>query len=374
MSIPLTDLKLQYRSIKEEIDSAIKNVVAEGDYILGKEVSIFEEELAKYIGAKFAIGVASGTDALVLALSACDIKRGNEVITTPFTFIATAEAICRVGAKPVFCDIEEDTYNIDPKKIELKITKNTKAIIPVHLYGLPCNMDDILTIAKSYKLKIIEDCAQAFGAEYRHKKVGVWGDCGCFSFFPAKTLGAFGDGGMVVTNCEEIAQKIKMLRNHGSTNKYYYSLHGFNSRLDTLQAAILRVKLRHIDNWIERRRENALYYNNLLTGKSILTPPYDLFNSNTLYKHTFNYYTIRLDSKRDFIQQYLKDKGIYSAVYYPLSLHLQDVYKDLGYRWGDFPVAEEMQNKVLSLPMFPELTHAQIENIVEVIKEALRDD
>ena len=366
MNIPLTDLKAQYKSIKDEVKLAIKKVLNDTDFILGEELNLLEEEIAHYFGIKFAIGVASGTDALVLSLIALDIKKGDEVITTPFTFIATSEAIIRVGAKPIFSDIEYDTFNIAPKRIEEKITKNTKAIIPVHLYGMPAKMDEIMGIAKKYNLKVIEDCAQSFGAEYRGRKVGTFGDCAILSFFPAKILGCFGDGGMVITNNQEIAKKIKLLRNHGAEEKYYYKMHGFNSRLDTLQSAILRVKLKYADNWIDKRIENAKYYNELFSKcKDIITPSIP-----KAVKHSFNYYTIRVkNNKRNLIQQRLKEKGIACAIYYPLCLHLQDVYQDLGYKKGDFAVAEEAQNEVLSLPMYPELSKKQIEEIAKAITE-----
>jgi len=365
MNIPIADLKGQYLSIKEEINSAIKEVLSETSFILGRQVALLEEETARYFGVKFAAGVASGTDALVLALLAAGIGDNDEVITTPFTFIATAEAISRTGAKPVFCDIDPVTYNIDPKKIEAKINKRTKAILPVHLYGLPCEMDEIVAIAKEYNLKVIEDCAQSFGTEYKHRKAGSIGDCGCLSFFPGKNLGCYGDGGMVVTNNPETYEKIKMLRSHGSKDKYFYSLHGFNSRLDTIQAAILRVKLKYIDKWIGMRRDNAAYYNSLLNKikeVSILFVP-------AYARHSFNYYTIRIKKGRASLQQSLKENGIASAIYYPLSLHLQEVYEDLGYKQGDFPIAEQAQNEVLSLPMYPELKNKQIQQIVTSLKK-----
>ena len=329
MKIPLIDLKQQYSGIKEQIDSAIYHTINNASFILGEEVKQLEGEIAKYIGVKYAVGVGSGTDALVLALTALGIGQEDEVITTPFTFIATSEAIVRVGAKPVFCDIEYGTLNIDPSLLEKAITSRTKAIIPVHLYGLPCNMDEILNIAQKYNLKIIEDCAQSFGAEYKNKKVGSLGKCGCFSFFPAKNLGCFGDGGMVVTNDENTAQQLRMLRNHGSETKYYYSLHGFNSRLDTLQAAILRVKLRYIDKWIEEKTKKAAFYNKLfsqLSNAAIIG-----FDQKEI-RHSFNYYTVRIRKNRDAVQRQLKERGIASAIYYPLCLHLQEVYKNLGYK------------------------------------------
>jgi dTDP-4-amino-4,6-dideoxygalactose transaminase len=342
----------------------------ENNFILGPEVKLLEDKVANYCGTKFAVGVASGTDALVFALISLGIGDGDEVITTPFTFIATAEAISRTRARPVFSDIEYDTYNICPEKIEEKITKNTKAILPVHLYGMPCDMDKIIALAKKHNLKVVEDCAQAFGAEYLptsrqvKAKVGSLGDCGCLSFFPGKNLGCYGDGGMVLTNDASIYGKLIMLRNHGSSNKYFYKMHGFNSRLDTLQAAILLVKLKYIDKWIEMRLNNAKIYNQLIASRNILTPKASLFEG-----HAFNYYTVRVKSGRDILQARLKEKGIASAVYYPLCLHLQEVYKELGYGKSDFPVAEEAQEEVLSLPMYPELNKEQIQEIAAVIKQ-----
>ncbi|MFH1777339.1 MAG: DegT/DnrJ/EryC1/StrS family aminotransferase [Candidatus Omnitrophota bacterium] len=367
MNIQMTDLNAQYESIKDEIDQAIKEVLNESGFILGKQVSLFEKEVAEYFGVKFAVGVASGTDALVLSLAGLGIKEGDEVITTPFTFIATAEAISRVGARPVFCDIDEKTYNIDAQEISSKINGRVKAIIPVHLYGLPCQMDEILKVAKTNNLKIIEDCAQSFGSEYAGKKAGSFGECGCLSFFPAKTLGCYGDGGMVVTDDEALVANLRMLRNHGSSNKYIYSVHGFNSRLDALQAAVLRVKLKYADKWIKQRIHNAEYYNKQLSGIAAITLPEIPNNS----KHSFNYYTILIKSGRENIQERLMAKNIPSAVYYPLCLHLQEVYKDLKYKPGDFPVAEKNQDRVLSLPMYPELGKSQIDMVVKAIKESL---
>ncbi|MDY6844120.1 MAG: DegT/DnrJ/EryC1/StrS family aminotransferase [Thermodesulfobacteriota bacterium] len=366
MVIPLVELKKQYRSIEKEINSAIMQVLQDTNFVLGHQVEKLEKEVSKYCNARYAVGVASGTDALVLSLVACDIGRGDEVITTPFTFIATAEAIIRVGAKPVFCDIDEVTYNISLERIKEKITPSTKALLLVHLYGLPCDMDEILSLAKEYNLKVVEDCAQAFGAEYRDNRVGSLGDVGCFSFFPSKNLGAYGDGGMVVTSDETIAQKISLLRNHGSRTSYYYSAHGFNSRLDTLQAAILLVKLNYVDEWIKMRRKNAAFYNKLLAHDDIITPTVPDY----MY-HCFNYYTVRLKKNRDLVQQNLTSHGVAHAVYYPLCLHLQEIYKDIGYKPGDFPVAEKMQDEVLSLPMYAELAYEEIEEIGKVIIQSM---
>ena len=371
MKIPMTDLKVQYESIKNKIDDAIRGVINESSFILGKQLTDFESEIASYFKVKYALGVGSGTDALVLSLAALDIKKGDEVITTPFTFIATAEAIARVGARPVFCDIDYETYNINPGEIESKITSRTKAIIPVHLYGLPAQMDEIMVIANKHKLRVVEDCAQSFGSEYlpagrqgKNKKVGSIGDCGCLSFFPAKTLGCYGDGGMVVTDDEQIFNNIKLLRNHGSSQKYYYIRHGFNSRLDTIQAAVLQVKFQYIDKWIDKRIENAKYYNSVLSGvEGVVTPAIS-----QEAKHTFNYYNIRIKKNRDKVQLALKENNIAYAVYYPMCLHLQEVYKESGYKRGDFPVAEQAEGEVLALPMYPELDKEQIEKIAKIIK------
>lgn len=371
MPIPLTDLKAQYISVKEEIDAAIRRVIKQGQFILGPEVEAFEEEMAPYCGTRFAIGVASGTDALQLVLLACGIRPGDEVITTPFTFIATAEAITQCGATPVFADIERRTYNIDPAQIEAKITPKTRAIIPVHLYGQPAGMEPILQLAKKYKLKVVEDCAQALGAEYKGKKVGSLADAGCLSFFPAKNLGAYGDGGMVITNYAEIAEVVGTLRKHGSKVAYYHILPGFNSRLDALQAAILMVKLKHLDNWNRLRREKASIYTQLLSQIDGIEPPY--IEDHNIW--SANYYTIRLKNshiKRNELRKYLESKGISTAVYYPLSLHLQEVYKPLGYKLGDFPNSEQAQEQVLSLPMYPELSQEQIEEVVNEVNKFLK--
>jgi len=367
MTVPLVDLKAQYDSIRDEIDDAIHRVVQSGQFILGSEVKAFEDDMAAYYETKYAVGVASGTDALHLALLACGIKAGDEVITTPFTFIATAESMAKCGAKPVFVDIDPNTYNIDPTRIEPKVTERTKAIIPVHLYGQPADMDPILALTKKYNLRVIEDCAQALGAEYKGKKVGSLGDVGCLSFFPSKNLGAYGDGGMVVTNDAQIAETVRILRVHGSKAPYQHVMHGFNSRLDALQAAILRVKLKHLDRWNELRRSKATLYTGLLSQVDSIEPPH--FEKNC--KSSCNYYTIRLkDSRlnRGELRRHLESKGIQTAVYYPLSLHLQEVYKYLGYKPGDFPQSERSQEQVLSLPMYPELSEEQIVEVASEIK------
>jgi dTDP-4-amino-4,6-dideoxygalactose transaminase len=370
MKIPLVDLKTQYQAIKPEIDAAIARVIDSTQFILGPEVKEFEEEVATYVGTKYAIGVASGTDALYLGLIACGIGLGDEVITTPYTFFATAEVVTNCGATPVFVDIEMDTFNIDPRKIEAKITRKTKAILPVHLFGQPANIEPILEIAAKYNLKVIEDCAQAFGAVYKGKKVGSIGDAGCFSFFPSKALGAYGDGGMVTTNNPAIEDKVRILRNHGAKVSYHHLVPGFNSRLDAMQAAILRVKFKHIDDWnCKRAGIAAMYAQKLAKYRGVICPqnkPYGI--------HSFNYYTLRLSKgiNRDELQKYLEAAGISSMVYYPLSLHLQDAYHSLGYKRGDFPVSECSENEVLSLPMFPELNEQQIDYITEKLAEFLK--
>lgn len=367
MSIPLVDLKAQYERTKDEIDKAIQGVIHSGQFILGSEVKAFESEIAAYCGTKYAIGVASGTDALRLALLACGISAGDEVITTPFTFIAAAGAITQCDATPVFVDIDPSTYNIDPAKVEPKITEKTKAILPVHLYGQSADMDPILELAQKYSLKVIEDCAQALGAEYKGKKVGSIGDAGCLSFFPSKVLGAYGDGGMVVTNDRETAENVGMLRNHGCKKKYYYLTPGFNSRLDSLQAAILLVKLKYLDEWVTQRRQKASLYSSLLGKIEEIEPPYIRPDSS----HIFNYYTVRLRSSpgnRDKLQEYLNTQGIATSIYYPLSLHLQEVYESLGYKPGDLPESERAQEEVISLPIYPELSEGQVEKIAAVIE------
>jgi dTDP-4-amino-4,6-dideoxygalactose transaminase len=376
IEIPLVDLKAQYKSIKNDIDNAIRRVLESTQFILGPENKALESEIASYCGTSYAVGVASGTDALKLALLACGIKPGDEVITTPFTFFATAEAITQCGATPVFADIDPKTYNIDPSRVETKITGKTRAILPVHLYGQPADMDSISLLAQKHNLKVIEDCAQALGAQalgarYKGKRVGSLGDAGCFSFFPSKVLGAYGDAGMVTADNPEIAERVAMLRNHGSKDKYYHPMPGFNSRLDELQAAILRAKLSYLDSWIELRRQKATLYNNLLGHIAGVTTPCIAPDSH----HIFNYYTVRLESqeiKRDALRAHLNEKGIATAVYYPLSLHLQDVYKSLGYRSGSLPESERAQGQVLSLPMYPELTENKIEQIVKTIEAYIK--
>jgi dTDP-4-amino-4,6-dideoxygalactose transaminase len=366
VNIPLLDLKGQYRSIKTEVDAAVKKVIETQDFILGEEVKQFEKEVAAYCETKYGVGVASGTDALILALKALDIGAGDEVITTPFTFFATAESISIVGAKPIFVDIDPRTYNIDPELIEGKITNRTKAIMPVHLYGQCADMDPIMDIARKHGLKVIEDNAQAIGAAYKGKRSGSLGDIGALSFFPSKNLGGFGDGGMVVTDNEKLAERIRVLRVHGSSARYIHSEIGMNSRLDNLQAAVLRVKLRHLDEWLKARMEIARFYEDKLKGLPIICPQVPDHNV-----HTYHQYTLRVKGSSATNQQklmnHLLDSGIETRTYYPVALHLQDCYKDLGYSEGSMAESEAAAREVFSIPVFPELTREQKEYIVSTI-------
>ncbi len=370
MQIPLVDLRAQYETIKGEINAAIARVLESGNFIMGEEVERLEEEIAAYCGTKYAIGVASGTDALLLSLIACDIKEGDEVITTPFTFIATTEVVSKVRARILFVDIDPKTYNLDVHQIEQRITARTKAILPVHLYGQSADMDSIMGLAKRYDLKVVEDCAQAMGAEYKGRKVGSIGDLGCISFFPSKNLGAYGDGGMVITNDAEIAERVRMLRVHGCKMKYYHLIDGFNSRLDTIQAAVLRVKLKYLDRWNDLRRKNAYYYNNLFNSNNNCQVPVIIPFESGYNKHVYYLYTVRVQ-ERDMLRGYLTLRGISTAVYYPLPLHLQKVYADLGYKRRNFPISEQASEQVMSLPLYPELTEEQQDYVVEKINHFL---
>ncbi|MDH3974465.1 MAG: DegT/DnrJ/EryC1/StrS family aminotransferase [Deltaproteobacteria bacterium] len=360
----MVDLKGQYKEIKGEIDAALAGVFDSALFILGPNVRALEEEVADYCGVKHAVGVASGTDALHLAVRALGIGPGDEVITTPFTFIATAESIAYVGAVPVYVDIEPHTFNIDVKQIEAAITDKTKAIMPVHLFGQPANMNAIMEIAKKHGLKVIEDCAQSFGADYKGKMTGSIGEAGCFSFFPSKNLGCYGDGGMITTNSDELAQEIKTLRNHGSKVRYYHHEIGYNSRLDEFQAAILRVKLKRINDYNDGRRRAAHHYNSRLEPLGLTVPHEDGRG-----KHVFHQYTL-LSHRRDDIHKALTEAKIASAIYYPVPLHQQEVFKDVC-EGISLPVTEDVAKRCLSLPMYPELGEAEVEQIADLIKEAL---
>lgn len=357
---PFIDLKAQYVNIKDEILQCINNILESSHYILGENVRALEEEIENYLGVKEAVGVASGTDALHLALRALNISEEDEVITTPFTFFATVEAIIYVGAKPVFVDIEKTTYNIDTDKIEEKITPRTKAIIPVHIFGCPVNMKKINEIAKKYGLWVIEDAAQAFGAQIGDKKIGSFGDIGCFSFYPSKNLGCFGDGGMIVTNNADIAEKVRILRNHGSPGNYIHQTIGVNSRLDEIQAGILRVKMKYIDKYNELRRKKAELYTKFL-NEVVITPR----EPDKTY-HVYHLYSIR-SKEREKIKESLSTHGFPSVVYYPIPMHLQNALKFLGYKTGDFPVAEAVSQEILSLPIYPEIPDEEIFHISQII-------
>lgn len=364
MRVPMLDLSEQYQDLKQEVLSKLDEVMSSSRFILGDNVKKLEKDVAAYSEAQYGIGVANGSDALHIALQASGVQAGDEVITTPFTFFATAGAIARAGAKPVFVDIDPVTFNIDPSKIEEVITERTKAIIPVHLYGQTADMDPIIEIAKKHNLYIVEDSAQAIGATYKGRKTGSLGDTCCFSFFPTKNLGAYGDAGMVVTSNEDLAEKMRVIRVHGSKPKYYHHVLGYNSRLDEMQAAVLNVKFPHLNSWVEKRRQHAKMYTDLLKkelGDQVVTPIEVEGNF-----HVFHQYTIRVE-KRNELQSFLKENGVETMVYYPLPLHVQPVFKELGYKVGDFPHSEKAANEAISLPMFPELKQEQIEYVVENI-------
>jgi len=364
MKIPLLDLKAQYAAIRQEAEAALKKVIENQDFILGEEVRNLEKEIASYCGTKYGVGVASGTDALILSLKALNIGPGDEVITTPFTFFATAESISIAGAKPVFVDIDPKTYNIDPALIEAKITQKTKAIMPVHLYGQCADMDPIIAIARKHGLKVIEDNAQAIGATYKGRKSGSLGDIGALSFFPSKNLGAFGDAGMVITDNEELAERIKVLRVHGSAVRYIHSEIGMNSRLDNLQAAVLRIKLKYLDKWLDLRRANASYYNERLKGLGVIIPHVPGYNV-----HTYHLYTLRVKSDQERLMKHLLGSGIETRTYYPIPLHLQECYKLLGYNKEGMKESESAAGEVFSIPVFSELTQEQKDWVVEIISK-----
>jgi dTDP-4-amino-4,6-dideoxygalactose transaminase len=361
MQVPLLDLKAQYATIREEVLRAIGDVCESQYFALGPPVSEFEERIAQYIGCKYAVGVSSGTDALLVSLMAADIKPGDEVITTAFSFFATAGSIVRLCAKPVFVDIDADSYNIDTFCIEEKITAKTKAIIPVHLYGQPAKMKEIVKIAKKHNLVIIEDAAQAIGANANGVKCGNFGTYGCFSFYPTKNLGAFGDGGLVTTNSEPLAEKLRSLRDHGQKPRYYYNMVGGNFRLDSIQAAVLNVKLMYLDKWNEKRRQNAAIYNNLFADSIVKAPKIDSGNF-----CTYHQYTVAVPH-RDDLHKFLSDNKIGSAIFYPKPLHLQKCFNYLGYSQGDLPVTERVCEEVLSVPIYPELSREQIEYVARTI-------
>lgn len=366
-AIPQLDLAAQFAAIATEIRAAIEKVLTSQQFVLGQEGSAFEEEVARLCGLAHGVGVASGTDALILALRACGVRPGDDVILPPFTFVATGSAVSALGAKPLFADILPDTFNLNPTELERRVTPRTRAIIVVHLYGLAADMDPIVAFARERKIPIIEDNAQAIGAGYKGRRTGSFGDVACLSFYPTKNLGAYGDAGMILTGSAEMAARLRTLRNHGQTDKYVSSEPGWNSRLDELQAAILRVKLRHLAEWQRARQSNAAQYTRLLAGVRGLETP----RLPPRCEHVFHQYTIRT-KKRDDLRRFLAERKIGSAVYYPVPLHLQPLYSSLGHKEGDFPVAEQAAQELLSLPMYPELTEEQIARVAGTIAEFFR--
>lgn len=359
--IPVSDLKRQYKSIRKEVSAAITRVFSDSWFILGKQGESFEKEFAHYVGSEHAVGVGSGTEALHLALVAAGVKQGDEVITVPNTAVFTVSAITFAGARPVFSDIEPEHYLMDTRNLERIITKRTKAIIPVHLYGQCADMDPILRLAGKYKLKVIEDACQAHGAMYKGKKAGSMGDFGAFSFYPSKNLGGYGDGGMITVKRAEDAEKLKMLRNGGQKQRYYHEITGFNSRLDEIQAAVLRVKLKHLSEWTGLRRSRAALYGKLIHNSKIILP-----RQAARSKHVYHLYVIRTE-RRDELQAYLKKRGIQTLIHYPIPVHLQKAYFGLKLRTGSFPVAEACAKQILSLPMFPELSESDVRKVCRVL-------
>lgn len=366
MIVPFVDLKAQYRTIASQVDEAISRVVSDADFVLGRDVEMFEQEFADFCEAQHAVGVDSGTSALELVLRAYDIGEGSEVITVSHTFIATVASISYTGARPVLVDIDRDTYNIDPARIEAAITDRTKAVVPVHLYGQPADMDPLLAIARKHNLIVIEDACQAHGARYKGKRVGSLGDAGCFSFYPGKNLGAYGDAGMVVTNNKETAERIRLLRNYGQPTKYQHIIMGYNRRLDSLQAAVLRVKLKRLDEWNASRQRAARLYNELLENVPGIRTPYTAEESS----HAYHLYVVQ-HSQRGRLVSYLREQGVATGLHYPTPVHLQTCYQDLGIQPGALPVTEASASRVMSLPMFAEITDEQIRYVCDHIKKFL---
>jgi len=367
--IPLLDLKTQYATIRDEVRAAMDRVVESQQFILGPDVEAFEDELAEYCGTAHAVGVSSGSDALLISLMAAGIGVGDEVITTAYSFFASAGAIARVGARPVFVDISADDYNIDPERVEAAVTSRTRALLPVHLFGQTADMDPIMDLAAKHGLLVIEDAAQAIGAEYRGRRAGSIGDFGCFSFFPSKNLGGFGDGGIVTTDAPNLAERLRLLRGHGAKPKYHSRTIGGNFRLDTLQAAVLRVKLRHLDEWTAGRRRNADRYRSLLgglptQGERSVSPPTDVPQR----KHVYNQFVVRTPG-RESLRAYLSQAQIGSEVYYPIPLHLMDAFGSLGHSLGEFPLSEGAASESLALPIYAELTEDMQQRVVDTIRE-----
>jgi dTDP-4-amino-4,6-dideoxygalactose transaminase len=382
-AVPLLDLKAQYATIRDEIQVALDQVLESQRFILGPEVDAFEREVAEYSSCAFGVGVTSGSDALIAALMALDLQPGEEVITTPYTFFATAGAISRLGGRTVFVDIEPGTFNLDPALLEAAITPRTRAIIPIHLFGQMADMDPIMDVARRHKQPVIEDAAQAIGAEYHGQRAGSIGEMACFSFFPSKNLGAFGDAGMVTTNDGALADRLKLIRGHGARPKYYHQIVGGNFRIDALQAAVLRVKLRHLDDWTEGRQRNAARYRELFAEAGLVVPygasASELAESSGVMlpvelphvRHIYNQFVIR-SGRRDALQQFLKERQIGTEIYYPVALHQQECFADLGYAAGAFPESERAAAESLAIPIYPELTDAMLEAVVDAIAEFYR--
>ncbi|MEE9614101.1 MAG: DegT/DnrJ/EryC1/StrS family aminotransferase [Thermodesulfobacteriota bacterium] len=366
MKVEFLNLKAQHSALEKQFEKTFRNVLRKGRFVLGEEVESFEAEFADYCGTRYAVGVSSGTEALHLSLLALGIGRGDEVVTAPNTYIATALAISQTGARPVFVDVDEATGNLDPEKLRGFLKKRRrapKAVIPVHLYGNPADMDGITRVARKYGMKVLEDACQAHGAYYNERRVGSIGDAGCFSFYPAKNLGALGDGGAVVTDSGKIFAKLKLLRNYGQPRKYHHVMKGFNGRLDELQAAFLRVKLKKLDKWNRERRKRARLYTDLLKGVAVTTPV-ELPGA----AHVYHLYVIAL-AKRNALQKYLEKRGVGTALHYPVPVHLQKVYRDLGHKRGSFPVAERLSKRILSLPLYPELPLDDVKKVCRAIKK-----
>jgi dTDP-4-amino-4,6-dideoxygalactose transaminase len=366
MFVPFVDLQAQYQSIKTEVDRAVARVIENASFILGREVEAFEAAFAEYVGARFCIGLNSGTAAIQLAVMACGLGAGDEVIVPANTFFATAEGVSTANATPVFVDADEASYNIDAARIEAAITERTRAIMPVHLYGQAADMDAVFDIAERHNLVVIEDAAQAHGTRYKGRRVGALGRAGCFSFYPGKNLGAYGEGGAVVTNDEEVARRVRLLRDHGSERKYHHEIVGYNYRLEGIQGAVLNVKLPYLDKWNQLRRRHAALYNELLS-ESGLTLPREMPYS----EHIYHLYVVQTDA-REALQKCLSEKGVQTGIHYPIPIHLQRAYSSLGHKVGDFPEAERQASRVLSLPMFPELTENQIMHVAETIQDSIR--
>ncbi len=368
MKVPLVDLRPQHDSLRDQLLAAVERVIDKQQFVLGPEVQILEEEIAKYSETSFAVGCASGSDALLLALMALDIGSGDEVITTPFTFFATGSAIVRLGARPVLVDIDPNTYNLDTSRLAAAITSRTRAIIPVHLYGQCTDMASLEAISEQHHLPIVEDAAQAIGAEDRGRRAGSMGAIGCFSFYPSKNLGGAGDGGMLTTNNKNLADRLRRLRAHGGTNEYHHSEVGINSRLDSLQAAVLRVKLKFLDRWSAARRNKASRYSDLLLETSVLEfeviPPFVRPEA----RHVFHQYVVRISRYRDAMMKHLLDQGVGTKVYYPVPLHLQQCFSNLGYHEGDFPESERAARETFALPIYPELTDQQQSYVIETLR------